>query len=330
MIDQADRRDGGVTVIVRPFDFDRDTAAVAALWRDAQGTTWPLAADRLGAVLDALDPARDGAHFVAEAGAGLLGFVATQTRRSGPAAPPEGYLPALLIVSAARRRGLGTALHDRALAHLREQGVRRVQLGGGEPRFWPGVPTNLPGAEPFFRARGWAFDGLSHDLIRDLRAPHAPDPGWGRAPAGIAIAVATPADIPDLLAFERREFPAWQGAYAALAARGVADDFLIARRADGALVGALILYAAARSRPPRHDVPWSALLGDDCGGLGAVGVAAAARGRGVGAALVAHGSAVLSARGVGTCCIGWTWLLDFYGRDGYRHWRSYAMSWRDL
>lgn len=330
MIDHADRRDGGGTVIVRPFDFDRDTAAVAALWRDALGTTWPLAADRLRALLGALGPATGGAHFVAEAGAELLGFVATQTRRSGPGTAPEGYLPALVIAPAARHRGNGTALHDRALAHLREQGVRRVQLGGGEPRFWPGVPTNLLEAEPFFRACGWAFAGLSHDLIRDLRAPHAPDPGWGRAPAGIAIAVATPADLPELLAFERREFPTWQGAYATLAARGVADDFLIARRADGALVGALILYAAARSRPPRHDVPWSVLLGDDRGGLGAVGVAAAARDRGIGAALVAHGSAVLAARGVGTCCIGWTWLLDFYGRDGYRPWRGYAMSWRAL
>lgn len=37
----------------------------------------------------------------------------------------------------------------------------------------------------------------------------------------------------------------------------------------------------------------------------------------------------LRQRGVGNCCIGWTWLLDFYGRLGYRPWRSYAMSWRE-
>ena len=74
---------------------------------------------------------------------------------------------------------------------------------------------------------------------------------------------------------------------------------------------------------------WTRLLGDDCGGLGAVGVAAGVRGQGIGTALVARGSDVLRERGVGNSCIGWTWLVDFYGRLGYRPWRSYAMSWRE-
>ena len=315
---------------IRPYDPARDSAALFALWDDALGRSWPLATRSFHALLAALGPTHGGAHFVAEGRGGLLGFAATQIAPGAGGTPPEGALPALLVAPAARRRGLGSGLHERALAHLRAAGAGRVQLGGGSPRLWPGVPTDLPAAAPFFAARGWAFDGLSHDLIRDLRAPHTPDPGWGRAPAGVALAVATPADLPDLLAFERREFPEWQGAYAALAARGSADDLLIARRIDGPIVGALILYAAARSRQPRHDVPWTRLLGDDCGGIGAVGVAAAARGRGIGAALVACGSMVLRDRGVGTCCIGWTWLVDFYGRDGYRPWRSYAMAWRDL
>jgi len=317
-------------VRIRPFDPARDGAALFALWDDALGRTWPLAARPFRALLAALGPRHGGAHVVAEGRAGLLGFAATQVVPGAGGTPREGALPALLVATAARRRGIGTALHERALAHLRAAGAGRVQLGGGSPRLWPGVPTDLLAAAPFFAARGWAFDGLSHDLIRDLRAPYAPALGWGRPPAGIVLAVATPADLADLLAFERREFPGWQGAYAALAARRIVDDFLIARRTDGPIVGATILYAAARSRQPRHDVPWTRLLGDDCGGIGAVGVAAGARGRGIEAALVARGSAVLRDGGVGTCCIGWTWLVGFYGRDGYRPWRSYAMSWRDL
>ena len=50
------------------------------------------------------------------------------------------------------------------------------------------------------------------------------------------------------------------------------------------------------------------------------------RRRGIGAALVGRGTTILRERGVGACCVGWTWLLDFYGQFGYRPWRSYAMG----
>lgn len=153
---------------VRPFDPARDGRALFALWDDALG------------------PMHGGAHFVIAGRAGLLGFAATQVTPGMGETPPEGALPAV------RRRGIGTALHERALANLRAAGAGRVQLGGGSPRFWPGAPTNLPVAPPFFTVRGWDFTAVSYDLIRDPRAPHAPGPGWGRPPAGVTLAVAIP------------------------------------------------------------------------------------------------------------------------------------------
>lgn len=314
-------------VTVRPFVAERDAGAVFALWQATLGATWPLTAAQFRRVTDDTSPVHGRAHFVAEDGAAVVGFAATQLPPHDPGAPPEGHFPALLVAPSAWRRGIGTALHDRALAHLREQGARRVQVGGGAPRIWPGVPLDLPAALPFFRRQGWVFTETSHDLVRDLRDGRStiPPPQLG---GGIVLAVGATEDVPELLAFERREFPTWQGAYAHVAHLDDHADFLIARCGDGAIVGALILFTP-QSHPERSDVLWMRLLGDDCGGLGAVGVAAGARGHSIGTALVACGSDELRKRGVGNSCIGWTWLVDFYGRLGYRPWRSFAMSWRE-
>jgi hypothetical protein len=46
--------------------------------------------------------------------------------------------------------------------------------------------------------------------------------------------------------------------------------------------------------------------------------------------LVARGAEIAKERGVGNCFIGWTTLRDFYGRLGFREWRSYAMNKREL
>jgi len=303
-------------VTVRPFVTERDAVAAFSLWQATLGDTWPLTAIQFHRVIADTSPAHGRAHFIAEDESTVVGFVATQLLPNCAGAPTAGYLPALLVAPAAWRRGIGTALHDHALAHLREQGARRVQVGGGIPRIWPGVPHNLPTAIPFFHRRGWVFTETSHDLVRDLRdermMPPSPQPG-----AGITIGVAGAEDMPELLAFERREFPSWLGGYTHIDRLGDHADFLIARRVAGPIVGALILFTP-QSHPTRSDVLWTRLLGDGCGGLGAVGVAADARRQGIGAALVARGSAVLRDRGVGQCCIGWTWLLGFYGRLGYR------------
>jgi len=314
-------------VTVRLFVAERDGAAAFALWQAALGATWPLTAMQFRRVIDPTGPAYGRAHFVAEDCSTILGFVATQLLPPNSGAATEGCLPVLLVAPTMWRRGIGTALHDHALAYLREQGTHHVQVGGGSPRIWPGVPHNLPTALPFFQGRGWDFTETSHDLVRDLRDERIALPS-PQPTEGITIAVAGAAEIPELLAFERREFPSWLGGYAQIDRLGDHADFLIARRAGGPIIGALILFTP-QSHPTRSDVLWTRLLGDDCGGLGAVGVAADARRQGIGAALVARGSAVLRDRGVGQCCIGWTWLLDFYGRLGYRPWRSYAMSWRD-
>jgi len=71
---------------------------------------------------------------------------------------------------------------------------------------------------------------------------------------------------------------------------------------------------------------WRALLGEDMGAIGAVGVAESQRDKGIGLAMVAQASAVLRDRGIRHCYIHWTWLVDWYGRLGHRVWQDYWMA----
>jgi beta-N-acetylhexosaminidase len=54
------------------------------------------------------------------------------------------------------------------------------------------------------------------------------------------------------------------------------------------------------------------------------------RGRGIGTGIVAYACEQLRERGVGHCHIGWTVLLSFYGRLGFRPWRRYETAGRQL
>jgi beta-N-acetylhexosaminidase len=260
----------------------------------------------------------------------IVGFVATQAHPGDGSAARQGNIVVLYVAPAARRRGIGSALHDRALEHLRWAGVRHVQLSGGEPRFWCGVPLNLPQALPFFQHRGWSFSETSHDMTQSLDSYATPPAVYERAARqGIVLKLAGEQDVPEILAFEAAEFPEWLDGYRQIASFGDYQDFLLAYDAWQRLVGALILYTS-QSNPQRNAVVWQTLLGERPGALGAVGVAEDMGRRGIGSALVAHGSELLKARGAGYSFIEWTWALDFYGRLGYTTWRSYAMSWRDL
>jgi beta-N-acetylhexosaminidase len=322
---------GMMPLSIRAYRASHDGVAIYHLWKAALGSRWPLTPDLLQGVLTGHPAYREGDHFVAERHGGVVGFAATQVHRGAAALAPLGGIAAIVVDPLARRRGIGTALHAAALEHLRQMGMRRAQLaGGGVARFWPGVPANLREAAAFFSAQGWEFSETSYDLVRHLREYATPAGIYERvAGEQIDIDVASAADVPDVLAFEAREFPNWSDAFRSIAEAGDHADLLVARDARRAIVGTLAMFG-----PQPHSVNasfvWKRLLGDNMGGLGAVGVVPEARERGIGTAMVARASEILRERGVGHSHVGWTWLLDFYGRLGYRPWREYRMGWRDL
>lgn len=311
-------------VTIRPYEPEHDTAAVFAVWQAAIGHQWPLSAQRFHAVID--DPYAAG-HCVALEDDRVVGFAATHKDWENTT---EATLTALLVTPEWQRRGIGTALHEAALDHLRDIGVRRVDLGGRDVHFWEGVPDNCPNALAFFQAHGWTITETVYDLVRDVRDFQSPPDLAARVGDAVRFSIATTADdVADLFAFVEREFPGWLVEYRAIAERDAISDFLIGRDAAGRVVASLIIFSP-QSDQTRGDKTWSLLLGDDMGALGCVGVAKAERGKGFGLALVARGMEIVRDRGGRNCHIHWTAVPDFYERLGFRIWHAFAMSRREL
>jgi GNAT superfamily N-acetyltransferase len=308
---------------LRPYREREDGAAVYALWQAALGQQWPIDAADFQRLLADSPLYASGDCIVAWQDGAIIGFVAAQIDRGAPA---EASIAALFVDPRHQRRGVGTALQAAALAHLRDVGSTRVQIGGGHSRFWPGVPNNLPAAKPFFEARDWQFGEVCYDLAQQMSGYQSPEDLID----DIMLDLATPEHVPALLEFERREFPQWLAGFQPVIDAGDFDDLLLARESqNGEIIGSLILYSH-RSHPSRVDGFWKRLIGDPLGEIGCVGVAAAAQGRGIGTAMMARASEILKQRGVAAVHIGWVYRVNFYGRLGYARWQPFHMSWREL
>jgi beta-N-acetylhexosaminidase len=315
---------------IRPYEPERDESQAYALWQHTLATEWPLSQAAFHHKTVASEVYRPGDHFVAETGDGMIGFAATQTRTFPGELRPRGELMVVMVDPAFQRRGVGRTLIEQALTSLRERGVEQVQLGaGGLSYFWAGVPTNLPGAWPFFESCGWTETERSFDLVRELGDYSTPPWVYERTHrAGIRITPAEDADLPAILAFEAAHFPRWLVYFERVAAHGAASDIVLATDAEGQIVGTS--YVVDFRSSWQQGFVWQQLLGDDIGGVGPLGVAEAMRGQGIGLALAARVTELLQSRGIATSYVGYTWLVDWYGRLGYRVWREYRMSWKKL
>jgi beta-N-acetylhexosaminidase len=313
-----------IAATTRHYNPSTDAAAVFLLWQTTAGQTWPIDFQRFRQVLSA-----PGAHhFVAMDRDQVVGFVATmQSQRQNTA---TGHLLTLLVAPTHQRQGRGSALHTTALHYLQAAGVQLVQLGGLSPRFWCGVPENLSATLPFFRALGWEFDQPVYDLVQDLHRYTTPPDIYSRLlDQQIMLATAKQEDIPEVLAFEQREYPNWLPHYERCSRLGDYQDILLARNASGQVAGTLLLYTP-QSHSERTDVIWRVLLGYDAGAMGAVGVSPSEQGRGIGIALVARASDLLKERGIRNCTIDWVEITNFYAKLGYKKWRAFLTSWREL
>lgn len=132
-----------------------DLPAIAALWvtlleaHAALDPVFALRADAASAL--EIEVARafadaDTALFVADAGGRVAGFCAAHFERS-PALAREACraeITELVVESASRRRGIGRALADAALAWARDRGAARVEVrvaarNEAGQAFWRGI-----------------------------------------------------------------------------------------------------------------------------------------------------------------------------------------------
>lgn len=320
-----------MNAFIRAYDEEKDLKGVFDLWQSIFSETWPLRQEAFRKVTSGHRFYQPGDHWVAVEGEKIVGFASTQVARGKESEEACGGLSALFIDAGRRRQGIGRALHQAALDHLRQCGMKRALLGGaGIFRFWPGVPGNLPEAKVFFQDMGWEDFSLCFDLVRTLEDYTTP-PGILEKMAiqQIDLQPARIDEIAEVLKFEEAEFPGWALEFHLKAELGAGQDILVARDARGRVVGTLLMFTP-QSPYLAVNMLWQGILGEPLGGMGSVGVKESERGRGIGVALVGCASEILRERGVYASMIDYTNLDVFYGKVGYRRWRDYHHCMRDL
>jgi beta-N-acetylhexosaminidase len=189
---------------VEPFNAETDLDGIGSVWKEAL-PTYVLPADSLHALI-----VRDNAHhFVARVGSDLVGFCLAYTDAHGE--PNPVHIAVLAVAPKYQSQGIGTALLNETRSYFRKQlNIHCLKLGSTFPRFWPGVPRELPGAQEFFIHRGFRLsspEARSVDLYRDIRSFQSPERYINRArDRGFRFAPLRPEDYDECLVGQRKNF----------------------------------------------------------------------------------------------------------------------------
>lgn len=305
---------------IRNYDYQKDRDKVFALYEKVVGRKWPLEKEDFNKLID--KHYEEGACLVYEIDNIITEFIAMQVRDN---------LSAAIVLYIFGTESQNPELLQKSIEFLREKNVMKVQLGGGGYEyFWPGIPSDLPEIVNFFKDQGWDFTDTSVDLTQDLSEYKMPEGLEERIKTqDISFQIADDSQIEDILAFENEYFPDWARYYENKINVGETKDILLAMDLQNNIVGTVIL-SDKNSNSKGNFWIWRKMLGTDTGAFGAIGVKPDIRSKGIGLALAAKATEILKKRGVKTCYIGWTWLIEWYGKLGFKVWREYQMSWKEL
>lgn len=292
----------------------KDKDEIYQLWELVLGETWPVEKQNFDDVVFG----QNSDNFIVKNGSEIIGHLSAQLNGETAA------IVCILVERAQQRKGVGTKLIDVVTKELKQKGIKRISLGsGGYSYFWPGVPNNLDSAIKFFEKLGWQYSETSVDMTMKLKEYETPSSVIKRTNnLGITFELAKNEQIKDILGFEKKNFPNWYKYFSSTVNKNELGDILIAKSSQENILGSVLI--------DRDKKVWNRLLGNKVGALGALGVSEDARGQGVGLALTAQGTEILKASGVDVCYLGWTWLIDWYGKLGYKVWCEYQMGTKNI
>lgn len=249
-----------------------------------------------------------------------VGFVLALTRRvpleDAPSDRDRGWITLFAVEERYRGRGVGSALLDYAESWLAARGCAACWISPYAPDYWtPGVDVAAyPDAVAYLERRGYRTAARPLSMELDLTSYTTPRPA---AVNEVQIETFRPECILPLNIFLRREFPGdWQRhlrhkMQEILAGRQPADSLFVAWERRG-------VVGFAQSEAER---------------FGPIGVAAAARSRGIGAALLHR---TLEAMRAGGCRRAWFFWTDdraadnLYTPAGFRETRRFALLCKGL
>ena len=305
---------------IRPYCPLSDSGPIFALWGEALGDMWPVSQRTFFPRVAGRIGYRDGDAVVALDGSEVVGFGLVEVQPGRDPAPPTGAISCLLTAPGKQGHGIGTELLTALEGRLRSEGCEEVRLGGGRDRFWTGVPENLPRAIDFFEARGYDLSARMPDMLHALEACQLTEKHRKNLDAaGAIVRGATWDDVGALLTMERREFPGWVDNLLRGLSAGDVENILLVER-EHEIIGTIQTFTPHNQFRGPNQV-WEEILGADVGGYGAVGIAEAWRGRGLGAAMSLAAADHVRSHGASACHIDWVGPVDFYQKLGARVWR---------
>ncbi|MCB0063616.1 MAG: GNAT family N-acetyltransferase [Caldilineaceae bacterium] len=262
----------------------------------------------------AVDHERVGLVIVSTLQAPLMPYTSSNT------SPTTGWIDALIVPPTWQGRGIGSALLTWAEEWFAARGCQTIVVGGSLRPFMPGVPTAL-GTAGFFLHRGYRAQPPVWDLSANL-ATYQPPPIV--QPIDGLVRPAQPSDIEPLDLFFQREFPGrWHWGFRTFAQSESCriSDYMVLWTERG-IDGFCRLTFEDSQLPIERFYPYQ--LSRPWGQLGPIGVSAAQRRRGLGAALLDAGLRRLHNNGINGCVIDWTTLVDFYAHFGFAPYREYT------
>lgn len=314
------------------------------LWNECLGQSFPMTERLMRQNLDGDPTFRHEGSWLARDGERVVGWVLAKALTDPPSMLAKyrgmGGIGALCVHPDYRRRGAGSELLRRAEAYLSEQGLAKSALYYPH-HFLPGIPAQCDDAIAFFKRHGYTGFHQCVDLERDItefEVPAHAKERWQRDAHNVVIRPLREDEQTGLVDFVAREFsPGW--AYStqrSLEGGGEACDFVVAvddvaavedddMRDSARIVGFCHTFTKDSLRLGGSTL-WYPLLGENFGGLGPIGIAAAHRKRGLGLALLCESVKHNQRRGVVRMAIDWTVLADFYQSIGFQVWKRYLQA----
>lgn len=242
---------------------------------------------------------------------------------SWPKQDPERAWISYLLVEPGREEE-GKKLLEHTLTRLKNLGYRKVAYGSDPSHFFPGVPAGDAELERILLEARFAPGGVAQDFHRALTDYRVPEKARADLQkSGLEAVPCALADVPALLKFLAETFPGrWY--YETVRRLQLEDEpsNILLLKSGSEVFGFAQLYPKS-SRRIGPGLYWLRGFSENPGGLGPIGVSDKVRGTGLGMALLAYGVQRLQELGAEEMVIDWTTLADFYGRLGFRAWRSY-------
>ncbi|RDL35281.1 uncharacterized protein BP5553_07212 [Venustampulla echinocandica] len=294
---------------------DKDVDKIWSLWQEIF-TKWPIQRQRLAEIL--YKPGWK--HYLHDNGFCLAYSVGDGHARISVV----GVLPGF------RGKGLGTAFVRMAHAELKivasqhgQSGLESFGIGSVFPRFWPGIPIDVPQVDKeFFLHRG--FRGptgpTSRDLFRDITSDVAPPDVVDRvSKLPFKFTPWSPALEEECMTKQRANFKCtgWVQAYERLAAANQHHEVMVAFDENGAQVGWTLMCSP--SAIISQELAFLPLMPakEKTGLIACVGVDESTRGKGLGLALLIKAMENMRERGIEGVLIDWVVIRGFYERLGF-------------